>query len=503
MDQGDDTAIGSRQGGSGGEGRAILAPDTIVSGTYRIIRKIAAGGMGMVYQAEHIRLPGHKVALKVLMPEVAGNLEALARFRREAEICTRLQHPNIIRVSDFNLLEDGTPYLVMDYLEGESLTIRMARGPVSRQDAFTILHQIGAALVAAHLQGVVHRDLKPSNVLLIKTDPAATGPGQATVKVLDFGISKMLTEATLVSDPNSGILGSPSYMSPEQAEARNREVGPASDQFSLATIAVELFTEKKAFFGELPASILFQVVHREPDGMDVIDRDFPPAVGQAIRRALSKDPGRRYSSVAEFLDALGHAEKTTTQMPVHVATPLPKQDRPTPLWKNIFAILILLGLIASGTYLALTSPVWRILLPDESSAAPAEVNRPEGSAVKPPASTARKEEAEDNIIEPKAQFFATEARRQYDRKQYREAIRLAKRSLDIQPTGDAHVLITLSHCALGEVKESRTWLDKVPDPRKPSTIAQCRHLGLDPAKATGPGDTRGVRPPSPGGPRRP
>jgi serine/threonine protein kinase len=472
MDQGDDTAIGSRQKGASGEaGRAFLFPDTIVSGTYRILKKIAAGGMGVVYQAEHIRLPGHTVALKVLMPEVAHDLEALARFRREAEICTRLQHPNIIRVSDFNLLEDGTPYLVMDYLEGESLTIRMARGPVARQDAFTILHQIGAALVAAHLQGVVHRDLKPSNVFLIKTDPAATGPGQATVKVLDFGISKMLTEATLVSDPNSGILGSPSYMSPEQAEARNREVGPASDQFSLAAIAVELLTEEKAFSGELPSSILFQVVHREPAGMEIIDRDFPPAVGQALRRALSKEPGARYPSVAEFLEALGPG----VQLPDQTTAPLPERKQPTPLWKNILALVILVSLIAAGTYLTITSPVWRIILPEKSTAAPA----------KTPTATVERVTDEERL-DSKALFFAAEARRQYDKKQYREAIRLAKRSAGIQPNGDAHVLITLSHCALGEAKPSRTWLEKVPAPRKQSTISQCRHLGLDLAKTTNP-----------------
>jgi serine/threonine protein kinase len=470
MGQGDDTAIGSRQGGASGEaGRAVLPPDTMVSGTYRILKKIAAGGMGVVYQAEHIRLPGHKVALKVLMPEVARDLEALARFRREAEICTRLQHPNIIRVSDFNLLEDGTPYLVMDYLEGESLTIRMARGPIAPRDAFIILHQIGAALVAAHLQGVVHRDLKPSNVFLIKIDPAATGPGQATVKVLDFGISKMLTEATLVSDPNSGILGSPSYMSPEQAEARNREVGPASDQFSLAAIAVELFTEKKAFSGELPASILFQVVHRKPEGMDIIDRDFPPAVGRALRRALSKDPRARYPTVAEFLEALGHGDLVTSELPVYVATPIQEPDSPTPLWKNVLAILILVGLIAAGTYLALTSPVWNLLLHEEPPEAPSAAA----------ASAKGKVEAAERRINARAQFLAVEARRQYDRKQYREAIRLAKRSLDIQPNGDAQVLIALSHCALGEAKESRTWLEKVPASRRRSTVAQCRHLGLD------------------------
>jgi serine/threonine protein kinase len=476
MDQGDDTAVGFRQGGAPGEpGRLALPPDAVVSGTYRILRKIAAGGMGVVYEAEHVRLAGHKVALKVLMPEVAGNLEALARFRREAEICTRLQHPNIIRVSDFNTLDDGTPYLVMDYLEGESLTIRMARGPVPQKDALDILRQIGAALDAAHRQGVVHRDLKPSNVFLIKTDPESTGAGQPTVKVLDFGISKMLTEATLVSGPKSGIFGSPSYMSPEQAEGRNQEVGPASDQFSLAAIAVELLTEKKAFSGEIPSSILFQVVHREPDGLEVLDRDFPPAVGEAVRRALSKNPGRRYPSIAAFLQAL----EPETAIPDQPAPPSPEPDRPKTRWTDILAVIILVTLIATGTFLLLTSPLLEKYLPRKPGAATAEDRQPAGAQA-----TASPGEEEDAAI--RAEFLAAEARREYDRKQYHETIRLAMQSRGFKPTGDAHVLITLSHCALGDAAESRAWLETVPPERRASTIAQCRHLGLDLEKKASP-----------------
>ena len=474
MDQGDDTAIGSRHGGPAGNGgRAVLPPDTIVSGTYRILRKIAAGGMGVVYEAEHIRLPGHRVAIKVLMPEVAGDLEALARFRREAEICTRLQHPNIIRVSDFNVLDDGTPYLVMDYLEGESLTIRMAKGTLSKEEALDVLHQIGAALEAAHRQGVVHRDLKPSNVFMLKFDPASTGAGQPTVKVLDFGISKMLAEATLVSDPNSGILGSPSYMSPEQAEARNREVGPASDQFSLASIAVELLTEKKAFSGEIPSSILFQVVHREPDGMDIIDRDYPECVGQSIRRALAKEPAKRFPSIAEFLAALGR-EITAPDLPT---APQKKPAGPTPWWKNALAVLILVGLIAAGTYLALTSPVWKLFSSREPSTTPPAPAKDRPAKVSPAAATA--EEPDQTPADDRANYLAAEARRHYDKKKYNEAIRLATQSVAVKPNGDAHVLITLSFCALKQDKDAQIWLKKVPPARKKSTLAQCRYLGLD------------------------
>jgi serine/threonine protein kinase len=295
----------------------------------------------------------------------------------------------------------------------------------------------------------------------------------------------MLAEATLVSDPNSGILGSPSYMSPEQAEARNREVGPASDQFSLASIAVELLTEKKAFSGEIPSSILFQVVHREPDGMEIVDRDYPECVGQAIRRALAKEPAKRFPSIADFLAALGR-EITAPDLPT---APQKKPAGPTPWWKNALAVLILVALIAAGTYLALTSPVWTLLRPQEPGAKP-EAPAKDRPAKTAPAATApaAKETAEPDQTdaENRANYLAAEARRHYDKKKYNEAIRLATQSVAVYPTGDAHVLITLSFCALKQDKDAQIWLKKVPRSRRKSTLAQCRYLGLDLEKPSKP-----------------
>jgi serine/threonine protein kinase len=320
---------------------------------------------------------------------------------------------------------------------------------------------------------------------MLKFDPASTGAGQPTVKVLDFGISKMLAEATLVSDPNSGILGSPSYMSPEQAEARNREVGPASDQFSLASIAVELLTEKKAFSGEIPSSILFQVVHREPDGMDIIDRDYPECVGQAIRRALAKEPAKRFPSIAEFLAALGR-EITAPDLPT---APQKKPAGPTPWWKNALAVLILVGLIAAGTYLALTSPVWKLIFSREPSTTPPAPgkDRPAKAAPAAAAPSAEGAEAPDQTADDdRANYLAAEARRHYDKRKYNEAIRLATQSVAVKPNGDAHVLITLSFCALKQDKDAQIWLKKVPQSRRNSTLAQCRYLGLDLQKPADP-----------------
>src|SRR6188508_286300 len=143
-----------------------LAVGSVVAETYQVTRLLGRGGMGSVWEASHLRLPGKRVAIKVLHADIAADVEALARFRREAEIATRLGHPNIVEVHDFNTLPDGQPYLVLELLVGEALDSRLRRAPVSVDDAMRIAGQIGAALSAAHRAQVIHRDLKPQNVFL-------------------------------------------------------------------------------------------------------------------------------------------------------------------------------------------------------------------------------------------------------------------------------------------------------------------------------------------------
>src|SRR4051812_12934107 len=181
----------------------------LLADTYEVTRLIGRGGMGEVWLAKHRRLPGKQVAIKVL--HVGGaqlSPDALARFRREAEVATRIGHPNIVEVHDFNTLPDGSPYLVLEFLQGESLGSRL-RHPMELAEAQRILRQVGSALQAAHAHGVVHRDLKPDNVFLVPT------PMGTVVKVLDFGISKVLHTSTLQTQ-ESVLVGTPAYMSPEQ-----------------------------------------------------------------------------------------------------------------------------------------------------------------------------------------------------------------------------------------------------------------------------------------------
>jgi serine/threonine-protein kinase len=223
----------------------------VVADTYEVTRLIGRGGMGEVWLASHRRLPGKQVAIKVLHTGgQALSADALARFRREAEIATRINHPNIVEVHDFNSLPSGAPYVVLEFLQGESLASRLRFGPLSLGETQGILRQVGSALQAAHASGVVHRDLKPDNIFLV------TGAMGVEVKVLDFGISK-LTDSNTVQTQESVLVGTPAYMSPEQALGNNKDVGPQSDVFALGSIAYEMLAGRQAFTGESIAQLVF------------------------------------------------------------------------------------------------------------------------------------------------------------------------------------------------------------------------------------------------------
>src|SRR5262249_43558963 len=182
-----------------------MEPGTVLRGTYEILRRIGVGGVGEVYEARHTRLPG-RFAVKVLSGVVEGSGADFLRFRREAEVASSLRHPHIVQVVDFNQMADGAPYIVMEYLDGVDLAAEVARvGRLPPERTAVIVGQSAAALSAAHAGAVVHRDLKPQNVLIARVREA----GGDFVKVVDFGISKVKTAATLTDE--SKMLGTPQY----------------------------------------------------------------------------------------------------------------------------------------------------------------------------------------------------------------------------------------------------------------------------------------------------
>jgi serine/threonine-protein kinase len=271
---------------------------SVLEGAYRITRLIGEGGMGAVYEAVQLRL-NKRVAVKLMARDLAANHEALARFHREAEITSHLGHPHLVTVMDFGQAESGEPYLVMEYLEGEDLEHRLRR--VGRMSVETVVHvvrQVASALNAAHDQGVVHRDLKPGNVFLLQI------PGEPDfVKVLDFGISKMKAARTQLTNA-SAVMGTPNYMSPEQATGMVEEIDHHVDQWALGCIAWEMLLGRGPFVADDVAAILYQIINLDPHPLAPRVPGLPPAVESVLRRALSKRPTDRFSSMREFSRAI-------------------------------------------------------------------------------------------------------------------------------------------------------------------------------------------------------
>ncbi len=280
--------------------RGTLDVGMQLAGTYTIEGLIGAGGMGSVYLASHARLPGKRVAIKVLNAAVR-DADTLTRFRREAQIASKLGHPNIVDVLDFNTLDDGSPFLVLEFLEGESLADRMARGPMELSVTLSVARQIGSALAAAHRAGVVHRDLKPQNIFLVPTE--VDGCSTEIAKVFDFGVSKILDSFTVQTQDNQ-MLGTPQYMSPEQATGRSADIDGRSDQFALAVIVHEMLSGKPAFAGNSVPSLLFNVVYEQPAALELAAPNTPAQVVGALARAMQKDRTLRYATMEDFVREL-------------------------------------------------------------------------------------------------------------------------------------------------------------------------------------------------------
>jgi serine/threonine protein kinase len=284
------------------------AGGVVLGGTYLLGQRISSGGMGEVFEATHARLPG-RFAVKVLRPELLGNREAFGRFCREAEVMSELRHPNVVQIYDFNTTPDGRPYFVMELLEGRDLEARLVKeGPLPLPAAVRVVEAVASALATAHNHGIIHRDLKPANIFLCTID----GQMDELVKVLDFGISKIRTAGTLLSTPTD-MLGSPAYMSPEQARGAADEVDGRSDQFALGAIAYRMLTGWEPFQGDDIASLLYQVVHEPPPPLAryLPSRWDTRALQAVLDRALAKDPGQRWSGMMEMARAFEAASEQT------------------------------------------------------------------------------------------------------------------------------------------------------------------------------------------------
>lgn len=285
----------------GQPGAALVG--AVLANSYEIVRLIGRGGMGAVYEGRHLRL-GQKLAIKVMAGDLANTREALSRFRREAEVTSGINHPHIVHVFDFGSARSGEPFLVMEFLDGEDLEHRISRlGRLPVAATVHVVKQTAAALAAAHAKDIVHRDLKPANVFLLNLD------GEADfVKVVDFGISKVKAAATKLTR-SSVVMGTPDYMSPEQARGKIDEIDHRTDQWALAAIAYEMLCGRTPFAGEDVASVLYQVTREDPEPLSLRVPGLSVEIERAIHRGLSKRPGDRFASVTAFARALEDAAR--------------------------------------------------------------------------------------------------------------------------------------------------------------------------------------------------
>lgn len=257
--------------------------------------------MGAVYAAKHVRTGGI-FAVKVLHRETAADAEIYKRFQDEARTVSALRHPHIVQVTDFDRDDDGTPFIVMELLEGEDLYQRLCRvGTLPVEQVLDIGRQVGSALHAAHDKGIIHRDIKPQNIFLVRHELADMVTEVA--KVVDFGISKIRrTGAQMTRDMT--ILGTPQFMSPEAALGQNSQLDGRADQWSLAVIMYLALSGRLPFDGENLVGVLYMVVHEQPTPLKQLTPDVPDYMVAAINRAMSKKKDERFPRMADFVRAL-------------------------------------------------------------------------------------------------------------------------------------------------------------------------------------------------------
>jgi eukaryotic-like serine/threonine-protein kinase len=274
----------------------------ILAGKYRIDKVLGVGGMGVVVAAHHIHLD-EKVAIKFLLPDALGNAEAVARFAREARAAVKIKSEHVARVTDVGTLETGAPYMVMEYLEGGDLSGWVqSRGALPVEQAVEFVLQACDAMADAHSIGIIHRDLKPSNLFCIRRND-----GFYSVKVLDFGISKMTglggSGADMGMTKTTAVMGSPYYMSPEQV-ASAKDVDPRSDIWAIGVILYELATGRVPFGGETMAELVHKIMMVAPQPLGQLRPDVPEGLEAVILRCLMKDRSQRFLNVAELAVAL-------------------------------------------------------------------------------------------------------------------------------------------------------------------------------------------------------
>jgi serine/threonine protein kinase len=324
----------------------MLEPGTRL-GPYEIVAPLGAGGMGEVYRARDTRL-GRTVAIKTLAPTIRDLPNVRERFIREARTVSNLSHPNICALFDVGE-QDGIDYLVMEFLEGETLAERLRRGPLPLAELLHYSLQMADALDHAHRQAVIHSDLKPGNVMITmagmprQSSAQAPRPGSPQAKLLDFGL------ANAARTPHGGVAGTFQYMAPEQFQGGR--VDARSDIFAFGATLYEMTSGRRAFSGDSQASIVEAIVAAEPPPME-LPREMPAQVKSIVMKCLAKDPAARYQSAAELGDELRVMQPSAAGA---IATGVdPKKSRVATVRRAVILAATVLAIAGAALYLRAT-----------------------------------------------------------------------------------------------------------------------------------------------------
>jgi serine/threonine protein kinase len=294
-------------------------------GQYKILRTLGAGGMGTVHLGEHVLL-GRRAAIKTLLSSLSSHREIVDRFFNEARAISAISDPGVVSIFDFGYHVDGTAYIVMEFLAGESLAARLDRqGKLSVVDALRLARQLSSSLGAAHTRGIVHRDLKPGNVFLVR-DPEVQG-GERT-KILDFGICKLGEPDGVMTTQTGTMLGTPVYMSPEQCRGAGR-VDHRADIYSLGCVLFHMLTGRPPFDCDSVGEYIAAHLKEPPPAATAIVPELPPALDTLMARCLAKRPDDRFQSMAELQAAIeqvlasaSDGDAVVPLVPKQVTTPL-------------------------------------------------------------------------------------------------------------------------------------------------------------------------------------
>jgi len=337
----------------------------MIDNKYQVEEHIGRGGIGMVYKAKHV-LIGREVAIKVLHPHLIENEDSLKRFQHEAQVASKLNHPNAVLIYDYGVFK-GAPFIVMEYVKGLTLKDKIkTSGAISPAKTYEFFSKACAALKEAHSLGIVHRDLKPDNIIISQKDG-----GVEHVQVLDFGIAKLLTDsgekgATIVTQAGM-FYGTPHYASPEQA--LGKELDKRSDIYSLGIILFECLAGEVPFDAPSIMEVLMQQINKEPPALSERQPKLRAhaQLDAVIKKSLAKDPAERYQSVDELLDAFKAAISNTR---AHGGAEIPQAKTQSSAAKLFFGAMVLsLGVVGGGLFYKLSTPEEKleVALTDTSS----------------------------------------------------------------------------------------------------------------------------------------